>query len=703
MIYNSTKSIIKILTVFLILTTILFSSTARDDNTHYTNVGNIATTITNYGVFGTAFSSESQPSCEYPIGSHIEHMWLGGFWFGGVQNGQRKVTTGAIDAYPDQAGTEGFEFTTRDTGSVVFQIEERSSLVSSRFYNPLAISHQDFICGYSDSSQYVYDDGNPILIPNHDPFGIDVHQETYAWSLPFADAFVIYSFTITNSSEQPIEDIWVGFWYEPTIGNTDVTPHSGPNARWNWYDDRCNFIDSMAMGYKFDNDGDDGFAESYIGCRFLGSTPASYINEEESRVIYTDSGAVKYNIWKWNNQSDPNILFTSPQTDDARYGRMITGLNDYPRQNWPPNAFAASNWTMLISTGPFQALEPDSSMQVVFALVCADKYGPDPTSEDTPLAKTNLFKNAMWAKIAYDGEDKNGNGQLDPGEDLAPYNGQIDRYVLPAAPPPPTMKLVASDATVDVYWNNSPESYIDPVVGSADFEGYRIYRARITQDNQNRGLRDLLELVGQFDLVDSVGFNTGLGYIRLAEPVVIEGDTMYYKFTNTGLLNGWQYVFSVSAFDTGDPTNNLESLESSPLITIQRVIPGSPPEPQAKVGVFPNPYRMYALWDGRGTDGPKERQRMIHFYNLPDRCTVTIYTIAGEIVDKFYHDSATYTGDDIAWYENFSNDDVVFSGGMHSWDVVSEADQAIATGIYLYTVKDETSGDVQRGKIAIIK
>ena len=686
----------------LVLTYMAF---AIDDNTHYTNVGDISLTVTNYGVFGTAFSTDTQPSCEYPIGSHVEHLWQGALWFGGIQNGQIKVSTGAIDAYPDAGASEGYEFTTRDTGSVIYQIEERSSLTSSRFYNPDAISHQDFVCDYTDSSTYVYDEnGNPIEIPNHDPFGIDIHQETYAWSLPFADAFVIMSFNITNNSPYPIDNIWVGFWYEPTIGNTDLTPFTGPNRSWNWYDDACNFIDTLGLGYKFDVDGDDGFAEHYAGCRVLGSTPAFYTDEFGERVLFTSPDAVNYNIWKWGNQMDP--LFNSPATDGQRYNRLSSGLNDFP--NWPPEAFLPSNWTMLMSTGPFQTLQPDSTMQVVFALVCAKKYGPDPMSEDTPLSKTNFINFANWAKIAYDGEDKNSNGILDPGEDLPglngePPNGRIDRYILPAAPPSPMMKLVASDRSVDVYWNNSPESYIDPIIGRADFEGYRIYRARVTQDNQSQGLRSLLQMVGQFDLVDSIGFNTGLDYVRLPEPVVIDGDSMYYKLTNNDLLNGWQYVYSVTAFDTGDPTNNLESLESSPLLNYKRVFPGPQPEEKAKVGVFPNPYRAYSLWDGRGADGPKERQRMINFYNLPDKCTITIYTIAGEVVDKIYHDAATYNGGDISWYDNYSGEGSVFSGGLHSWDVVSEADQAIATGIYLYTVKDEVTGDVQKGKFVIIK
>lgn len=342
-------------------------------------------------------------------------------------------------------------------------------------------------------------------------------------------------------------------------------------------------------------------------------------------------------------------------------------------------------------------------MQVVYAMVCGQKYGVDPPDQDTPLSKTNLLKYANWAKTAYDGEDKNGDGILQTNED-ADHDGILDRYLLPVPPPAPHMKLVASDGKVDVYWNKLAETFVDPVLGRQDFEGYRIYRARITADNQNRGLKDLLELVGEFDRAgDSTGYNTGMGYITLSEPEIFDGDTMYYKFTCDNLLNGWQYLFAISAFDTGDPLNNLESLESSALINYQRAFPGTPTQANAKVGVFPNPYRAYALWDGRGTDGVKERLRKIYFYNLPEKCRITIYTLAGEVVDNIDHNAVSGNGADIAWYDNYASGDVVMSGGVQSWDVVSKADQAIATGMYLFTVKDNATGDVQKGKFLIIK
>jgi hypothetical protein len=43
------------------------------------------------------------------------------------------------------------------------------------------------------------------------------------------------------------------------------------------------------------------------------------------------------------------------------------------------------------------------------------------------------------------------------------------------------------------------------------------------------------------------------------------------------------------------------------------------------------------------------------------------------------------------------------SGGEHAWDLVSGSDQAIATGLYLFTVKDLANGEIKKGKFLIIK
>jgi hypothetical protein len=45
----------------------------------------------------------------------------------------------------------------------------------------------------------------------------------------------------------------------------------------------------------------------------------------------------------------------------------------------------------------------------------------------------------------------------------------------------------------------------------------------------------------------------------------------------------------------------------------------------------------------------------------------------------------------------------VFSGGMHGWDLVTKSDQAVATGLYFYTVEDIDTGKVHKGKFVVIK
>jgi len=358
---------------------------------------------------------------------------------------------------------------------------------------------------------------------------------------------------------------------------------------------------------------------------------------------------------------------------------------------------------MLVSTGPFPNMLPGDSMKFTIAVICANKYGPDRMEDDTDYSKYNLFLNSRWAMISYRGEDKNGNGILDPGEDLPPYNGILDRYKLPEPPPPPAIKLVAADGKVDVYWDNSAESFIDPVTGEPDFEGYRVYRARITQENQGSGLKQLLELIAQYDAIDSLDYDTGLDLIRLPQPETLDGRVYNYKLTNDNLLNGWEYAFAVSAFDRGDPANNLPSLESSALLSAGRVFPGPTPAEMRRVTVFPNPYKAGSLWDGRGDDGVQERSRLIYFANLPERCSIKIYTVAGDLVDVIDHDGRTYSGADIAWFQQYAAGDKVFSGGIHGWDLVTKSDQALATGLYLFTVEDRNSGEHSRGKFVVIK
>jgi len=381
----------------------------------------------------------------------------------------------------------------------------------------------------------------------------------------------------------------------------------------------------------------------------------------------------------------------------------LGGNNRYGEGINPATLKQPSNRSIMITSGHYKSIAPGDSINVVYAIVFAKKYGTDPAALDTREQKTNLYNNAEWALRAYYGEDRNRNGVLDIGEDID-GDGKITRYILPAPPTIPLVKVVPSSNNAVIYWDKRAENSLDPISGKMDFEGYKIYRTQAGFDISNvQDIQSSLVLLAQFDSSSNdLGFNTGFNFVKLNDPIIFTNDTTqyWYKFEVDNLLNGWQYLFSVSAFDEGDAENNLESLESSSLSNLNRILPGTLPndDEQLEIGVYPNPYYGNAIWDGSS-----ERLRKIYFYNLPSECEITIYTLSGDIVKKMEHNGLS-NGSDLRWFEQYASDGKQkFAGGEHAWDLVTENDQAIATGLYLFTVKNSKTGNIKTGKFLIIK
>jgi hypothetical protein len=688
-----------------------FSKPMVDDNTRFTTVGNIGITITNYGTFGDGFVEQSpvdQPSCEYPKGSGIEHNFVGGLWVGGRTPSGTRVTTGAFNI-PSLGGVNAnFEFT--NTAELTDRVMESSSLEDNKYYSPSAISHQDFRCDFSDTNITV--PGTTIPIPYHQPLGIAVHLETYAWNYPFADAFVIFNYTITNvghgAQKDTLKDIHVGMWADLVVRNTNITPPRVGSPFYLYSSVGYTDNDSIKMVYCYDHSGDRGFTNSYVAMTLLGAEPI------HNDPLYQGEATHQWWLFSGGDADEDR----APGDEASRYARMETSMND--NYFWANIYQKPGNRMSLISTGPFATLPPDSSINVVYAVVCAKEYGSDndiPANRDSEKVKKNLFENTSWAYRAYYGEDTNRNGILDylgtdSTEDVIP-NGILDRYILPTPPTPPHLKVIPGNGKVTLRWDQRAEESIDLISKLHDFEGFRIYRSFLGDDLSPNGIMNNMQLIREYDLKDNLFYDTGLDSILLETPIeeieinpesgVLDTILYTYELVIDNLHNGWQYAFAVTAFDSGDQKINLPSLESSKLQNSVIILPGTPPmqvQEQRKVGVYPNPYRANALWDGR-----YERERKIVFFNLPARCEVRIYTLAGDMVDQFTHEAANYDGKDIKWFNEYTPVDKtpVFSGGEHAWDLVTSNDQALATGLYLYTVKDLGSGEIYKGKFVVIK
>ncbi len=666
------------------------------------SIGNIGFTLSNFGTVGDPLiisNPSNPPSMQYPLNSGIEHLFEGGLWIGAYMNGQKTVSTAAIDAANGYvAGTAGFEFCAPQ-GSL---IQQRSTLTNSDYFSINAVSHQDYVCDFSD--QYTIVPGTTIPITDHlNPLGASVHLESYAWNYSFADYFVICNYKITNNSTNVWDSVWLGMWTDMIVRNVNVATDNGA-AFFN--KGAGGYIDSCHAVYAFDVNGDPGYTNSYGATQILGATWRNllFMPSNSTNVLGAGYPEPKMNANFWVFKQFTGTLYNSPADDLERYDKLRKGL-DFSDNVIKQTVQTPANRTQLISVGPLIEMQPGESVEFAVAFVCArqkETGGLTGPEKDTPFAQTELIEHLGWAMRTYNGEDINGNGVLDEGEDLND-NGILDRYILPEPPDIPRVKVIASDNRVDIYWNQVSENSIDPISKKKDFEGYRIYRSKVGEDLNNPDLINSAALIQQWDLPgDNIGYNNGFESVKLTHPITFEGDTTiyYYHFVNEGLLNGWQYAYIITAFDSGNAELKIPSLESSKTANTFRVWPGtSTSDPQDAIGVYPNPYRISAAWDG-GT----AFTRKIIFSHLPKLCTITIYTLSGDVIATLNH-KEDYVGDDSRWFSNYGGKESqrVFSGGEHAWDILSESNQTITQGIYMFSVKNLDNGQVKTGTFTVLK
>ncbi|MBK9730195.1 MAG: hypothetical protein IPO83_02725 [Chitinophagaceae bacterium] len=695
-----------ILTCIILRVLFNMSATAQASFDRETiNVGNIGFSVTNAGTIGrpdVVNDPQGEPSMEYPINSGIEHLFEGGLWIGALVNGQTAVSTAAIDAPSGYTtGASGFEF----TSAIGNLIQQKSTLSYSDYFSVDAVSHQDMIIDFTDANTIV--PGTTIPIADHTfPLAADVHLECYAYNYSYADYFVILNYTITNNSTNAWDSVWMGTWTDLVIRNVNVATDNG-SAFFN--KGGGGFIDSLSAIYAFDVNGDPGYTNSYGASQFLGIEWRDQFIHPNNAANVAAAGfpAPRVNGNFWNFKTFDGSQYGAPIDDIQRFDKLKTSI-DFTDPGTVTFLQNPSNRVQLISAGPIVQVLPGESFTYVIAMVCAKQLetggtsGPD---KDTEYAKSELFNHLDWAKRTYLGEDANENGKLDAGEDLI-ANGILDRYILPEPPATPKVKIIPASNSVKIYWDNRAEYSIDPISREMDFEGYRIYRSNAGDDVQQISTQNQ---IAQWDNPgNSIGYNNGFEAIRLPSPMYFEGDTTayQYKFELNNLLNGWQYVFIITAFDQGDPALALTSLESSFVENTFRVWSGTAvnnfeeKNQSTKVGVYPNPYKVSASWDG-----PSSETKKIYFYNLPQQCEIRIYTLAGDIVATLNHDAADYNGSDIQWYANYagSTDQRILPGGEHAWDILSESKQSISQGIYLFSVKDLSSNIIQEGQFVVIK
>jgi hypothetical protein len=93
-----------------------------------------------------------------------------------------------------------------------------------------------------------------------------------------------------------------------------------------------------------------------------------------------------------------------------------------------------------------------------------------------------------------------------------------------------------------------------------------------------------------------------------------------------------------------------------------------------KIRVVPDPYIVHAVWEN------DKFVRRLEFVNLPDLCTIRIYSLSGDLVQTLNHTNGT---------------------GTEGWDMLSESGMGIAPGVYMFHVESKYGNRI--GRFAVVK
>ena len=389
------------------------------DGTPVHDIGNFNVHVPNWGLFGSMPGSgntfSSAPSAEWPAGSRVEYLYAAGLWVGAIMGGIPAVSTAAYE----------FEFRpTPDPVDVVYYAAEGDP-GGNRVPHPNAdddgdgtideewldghdndgdgLIDEDFAAISEDMQSCWYTDDQPgitQIYPEHTPMNLLVRQRSFQWSETEFDQFVGFDYTITNTGNQVLENVYIGLFVDGDAGHRD-TP--------NYYDDDGTDFASypsvstpwgttdVDFGYIFDLDGDAGQTTGYCGALMLDHTtdPTGVAAPVEARWV--------------TFKSFDNAAPSFPANDFERYEAMSS-------ETIGAGVVVPRDVSYLVAAGPFAELAPGATVTFQFALFVGDSWS----------GIEEVQRRAAAAKLTYEGEWLDLNG--------VQYQ---KHWVIPEAPPVP--------------------------------------------------------------------------------------------------------------------------------------------------------------------------------------------------------------------------------------------------------------------------
>ncbi|MBN2089906.1 hypothetical protein JW964_09835 [candidate division KSB1 bacterium] len=464
--------------------------------------------------------------------------------------------------------------------------------------------------------------------------GIELKRVSRAWSFPAFNDFIIMEYIATNKSNLQLQDVFIGFLYLMRPSYQDVLAHAFWGDNLNIDDELVGYDENLDLFYAYDYTPNSSimwdwgnFVElkgelrttGYAGFAPLFSSPATGGLKQPATIFYAQTiGNSQY--------------FTSTSQTAANLYAILNGTN----QTWQAPAGEVLSPLMLAGFGPYN-LAPGDSVRIV--IVEAVNGIPQ------DLAIKGL---SSQSKLS---------AGLDSLKNTVTRSRQLfDRNYVPTAlaPPAPAVEhfVLPSTQEIAITWPPDLENWIDPLTNEADLKIYRVYRSERSY-------------IGPFTRIREIRIDRQTDRSRF-----FDNELGKWKYKDNAIQVGFGYFYAVTSVDAAGNESGITNRNTTALIPARR-----PAESALNVKVFPNPFRLVS---GLPTAG---EETSIIFTNLPEICTIRIYTINGELVRTLEHQNP--------------------NSGEEVWNQLTEARQKTAAGIYLWTV--ESSVGHAKGTLVLIK
>ncbi len=434
------------------------------------------------------------------------------------------------------------------------------------------------------------------------------------------------------------------FFYDPSkkmiwgrAGDFLDTPEN--DGEYGWAATQGPIVDGAPTG--------EWLAPGFVGFRLLYSSPNN------------NGSATFVNGWGWSagdNLQDLIGPMTGRGTAEARYGVLkdVSQANNYINSSADQTFMRRSRMWSLMSVGPWDIAPGDSIVIVYSEMVDGSDYK---NALDNKLSGISSGY-SIFDATAVKSQVTFANNFNHPDPPMAP-EFSIDYFR-------DDEQLVANV----LEWGTETENIPDPDDGQLDLAKYSIYRSSYLP-------------IGPWEKIAD---------IQKGDLNYYSSESSKYNYVDSSVTVGASYYYALTASDTGRAFWNINPAQVFPETRTTKVPPLessifanrmttpftatlAPVNTVNDVLVVPNPFVI-----GSGYSLPGESDK-IQFVNIPNPCTIRIYTVRGDLVKTI----------EVASGE----------GAIADWDQVTDFGQFVESGIYIFHV-DSPIG-TKLGKFAIVR